>query len=393
MLNELMHDYGAEPSAIREQYLYGLARKAEIGENNVFDFSIGNPSVPMPAQITEALLEGAQLPSEQIHSYTPAQGTPAARQAVADVLNQRYNQNYTADNFYLTCGAAAAISISLKAIIQPDDEVIVNTPYFPEYAVWIKSHGAQQVNVPARVPDFQLDVPAIEAAITKHTKAVIINTPNNPVGVIYTPEILAQLADVLRAKSAEFGRPIFLLSDEPYRELAYGPVAPAWIPSIYEYTLVCYSWSKAWSLPGERIGYVLVPNTMPQAERVMYAIGGAGRALGFVNAPSLFQYMVSKCAGVPADIETYQTNRKLICEVMDEAGLEYVAPDGAFYLWVKSLEEDEAAFAERAKAHEVLLVPSDSFGVSGWVRFGYCVAPEVITGALPALKALVAEYR
>lgn len=392
MLNEHMQALGDEPSAIRELFAYGQARKAEIGANKVFDFSIGNPSVPTPDRVTELLLEGAQQPSAKIHAYTPAPGNASTRTAIADSLNRRFDTSYGPESLYLTCGAAASISISLKAVIEEGDEVVVITPYFPEYAVWVRVHGAMLVEVPARQQDFQPDIEALEAAINEHTKAVIINTPNNPVGVIYTPEALNQLANLLRTKSTEYGRPIFLLSDEPYRELAFGPVAPAWVPAVYEYTIVCYSWSKSLSLPGERIGYILVPDTMPEAGRVMAAVAGAGRALGFVCAPALFQYMIERCPDLVVDKQAYIDNRVRICKVMDEAGLEYINPDGAFYLWVRALEPDAKAFSERAKAHELLLVPSDSFGVQGWVRLGYCVSPETIEGSLDAFQALRAEY-
>ena len=394
MINTAMQALGDEPSAIRELFAYGLARKAEIGADKVFDFSIGNPSVPAPDRIGELLAQAAQLPPEQVHGYTPAAGAPSTRAAIADSLNRRFGQNYTANNLYLTCGAAASISITLKALIEEGDEVVVVAPYFPEYAVWIQAHGAKVVEVPARSDDFQLDVPALQRAITNRTKAVIINTPNNPVGVVYTPEILSELASMLKQESAKRGAgdPIFLLSDEPYRELSFGPVLPSWVPGIYDNTIVCYSWSKSLSLPGERIGYILVPDSVTEHERVYAAVNGAGRALGFVCAPALFQYVIEHAADLVVNTAPYERNRALIMDVMDQAGFEYVNPDGAFYIWMRSPIADAQAFSNRAKAHELLIVPSDSFGVTGWVRLGYCVAPEVITGSAEAFKALAAEF-
>jgi len=393
MINVTMQALGEEPSAIRELFAYGLARKAEIGEDRVFDFSIGNPSVPAPPAVSAAIAEAAAIPPQQVHAYTPASGTDSARTAIADNLNRRFGQEYTADNLYLTCGAAASLSISLKALIEPDDEVIVISPFFPEYRVWVEMHGARLVEVPARASDFQIDVPALKEVLNEHTKAVIINTPNNPVGVVYSEQVLRDLARVLADASTAYGRPVFLISDEPYRELAYGGITVPWVPSIYPNTLVCYSWSKSLSLPGERIGYILVPDAVDSSRQVYAAVCGAGRALGFVCAPALFQRVIAQCVGEPADIESYDRNRALLSGILDELGFEYIRPDGAFYLWVKALEPDENAFAERAKKHELLLVPSDSFGVHGWVRLGYCVSEKVIAGSADAFRVLRAEYR
>lgn len=392
MLNDQMLKLGQEPSSIRELFAYGLKRKAEIGEDKVFDFSLGNPSVPAPDAVSQAICEIAQMPPAAVHGYTPAQGSPVARQAIADNLNERFGTDYAADNLYLTCGAAASLNICLKALVCPGDEIVVVSPFFPEYRVWIEGNGAKLVMVQARESDFQIDVPALRAAITANTKAVIINTPNNPVGVVYTRETLVALADALRDASEEFGNPIYLMSDEPYRELVYGDNEVSWVPSLYENTIVCYSWSKSLSLPGERIGYLLVPDSVENAKEVYAAICGAGRVLGFVCAPALFQKVIERCVGEPADVEAYVRNRQLLTQIMDELGFEYIEPQGAFYLWVKALEPDAKAFADRAKAHELLLVPSDSFGVGGWVRLGYCVSEQVILGSREAFKALRAEY-
>ena len=392
MINEAMLKLGQEPSSIRELFAYGLKRKAEIGQDKVFDFSLGNPSVPAPASVACAIADIAEMPPQEVHGYTPAQGAPAPRQAIADNLNKRFGASYSADDVYLTCGAAASLSICLKALINPGDEVIVIAPFFPEYRVWIEGHGAKLVMVPARESDFQIDADALKAALTANTKAVIVNSPNNPVGVIYTEENLKEAATVLREASEQFGTNIYLISDEPYRELAYGDNKVSWVPSLYENTLVCYSWSKSLSMPGERIGYILVPRSVANAAEVYAAVCGAGRALGFVCAPALFQKVIQRCVAEPADVEAYVANRKLLTDIMDDLGFEYIEPQGAFYLWVKALEPDAKAFAEKAKAHELLIVPSDSFGVEGWVRLGYCVSENVITGSAPAFKALKAEY-
>ena len=392
MLNTTMQSLGAAPSAIRTLFAYGAERKKVIGADKVFDYSIGNPSVPAPEEVGSALVEFGQADPVAIHAYTQAAGDPDIRQRIADSLNRQHGTSYDASNLYLTCGAAAAISISLKAIIEPGDEIIVISPYFPEYRVWIETHGARIVEVPARLDNFEIDLPALEAAITAHTKAVIINTPNNPVGVVYSLENLQGLASVLTRKSEQNGRPIFLIADEPYRELVYGGREVPWVPSIYDNTIVCYSWSKCLSLPGERIGYVLVPPTATEHVALTQAVSGAGRALGFICAPALFQRIIERCVDLPADIATYERNRQILCDILDEFGYTYIEPQGAFYLWVKALEDDAQAFSDKAKEHELLLVPSDSFGVGGWVRLGYCIAEETIRNSREAFGALKRDY-
>lgn len=392
MLNTTMQSLGAAPSAIRTLFAYGAERKKVIGADKVFDYSIGNPSVPAPEEVGSALVEFGQADPVAIHAYTQAAGDPDIRQRIADSLNRQHGTSYDASNLYLTCGAAAAISISLKAIIEPGDEIIVISPYFPEYRVWIETHGARIVEVPARLDTFEIDLPALEAAITAHTKAVIINTPNNPVGVVYSLENLQGLASVLTRKSEQNGRPIFLIADEPYRELVYGGREVPWVPSIYDNTIVCYSWSKCLSLPGERIGYVLVPPTATEHVALTQAVSGAGRALGFICAPALFQRIIERCVDLPADIATYERNRQILCDILDEFGYTYIEPQGAFYLWVKALEDDAQAFSDKAKEHELLLVPSDSFGVGGWVRLGYCIAEETIRNSREAFGALKRDY-
>ncbi|MBQ9069153.1 MAG: pyridoxal phosphate-dependent aminotransferase [Eggerthellaceae bacterium] len=392
MYNEAMHAMGVEPSVIRELFAYGAKRKAEIGEDRVFDFSIGNPSVPAPVSVGRALEELAKLPPAQVHAYTQSAGDPTVRTAIAENLNARFGTDYTAANLYLTCGAAASLSISLKAVLEGSEEVAVVAPFFPEYRTWIDSHGGVLVSVHARESDFQIDLDAMDAAIGPRTKAVIINSPNNPVGTVYSRENLEGLARILERKQAEYGTAIFLISDEPYRELVYDGLEVPWVPDIYGNTIVCYSWSKSLSLPGERVGYILVPQSVADWENVYFAIAGAGRALGFVCAPAVFQQVIARCVNEPADIAAYERNRELLTSMLDDLGYDYIAPQGAFYLWMRSLEPDAKAFSDRAKAHELLLVASDSFGVEGWARLGYCISPETIMNSRDAFAALKAEY-
>lgn len=391
-INEKSYAYGAQKSSIREIAAYGSARKAEIGAENVFDFSLGNPSIPAPESVRASIARALELPPTQLHGYTPAPGLPAAREAVATSLNRRFGTSYGAGDIYLTCGAAASLSISFHATVNAGDEVIVIAPYFPEYRVWIETAGATCVEVMADAKTFQIDVDAVAAAITERTKAVIINSPNNPVGSVYAEQNLRDLAAALAAAEERLGTQIYLVADEPYREIAYGAEVP-WVPAIYDRTIVCYSYSKSLSLPGERIGWVLVPNTNPDHDKLVLAIAGAGRKLGFVCAPAIFQRVVIDCVDEPTDVEAYAENRRALTEGLSELGYEYIEPQGAFYLWVKALEPDANAFFERAKSFELLPVPSDSFGCPGWVRVGYCVSHETIVNSMPAWKKLAESYR
>lgn len=391
-INEKSYAYGAQKSSIREIAAYGSARKAEIGAENVFDFSLGNPSIPAPESVRASIARALELPPTQLHGYTPAPGLPAAREAVATSLNRRFGTSYAAGDVYLTCGAAASLSISFHALVNPGDEVIVVAPYFPEYRVWIETAGATCVEVMADPETFQIDVAAVAAAITAKTKAIVINSPNNPVGSVYAEQNLADLASALRDAEKRLGTEIYLVSDEPYREITYGAEVP-WVPAIYDRTIVCYSYSKSLSLPGERIGWVLVPNTNPEHDELVLSVAGAGRKLGFVCAPALFQHVVIDCVDEPTDVEAYAENRRALTEGLSELGYEFIEPQGAFYLWVKALEPDANAFFERAKALELLPVPSDSFGCPGWVRVGYCVSHETIVNSMPAWKKLAESYR
>ncbi len=386
-----MYALGAAPNKIRELFMYGLGRKAEIGADNVYDYSIGNPSVPAPDAVREAFLALLEDDPVSVHEYTPSPGDPAVRAAIAEHISRRFGVEAAAANVYVTSGASSAIAITFCAVCQPGDEIITPSPYFPEYKTWAHTAQCKLVEVPVLEPSFQLDVDAIERAITPRTSAIIINTPNNPVGAVYPAEALERLAEVLRRKGDEFGRTIYLVSDEPYREIVYGAEVP-YIPAIYTDTIVCYTWSKSLSLPGERIGYIHVNDAIGNAAEISTAVSGAGRALGYICAPVLLQRVVARCLDVPADVAEYAKNRAILTEMLREIGYEFVEPDGAFYLWMRALEPDAQAFSDRAKEHELLLVPSDSFGCAGWVRLSYCIAESTIRASRGALQALWDSY-
>lgn len=392
--NPTYYELGAQGSAIRELFAYGLARKAQIGADKVFDFSIGNPSIPAPAQVKQAFIEALDTPAVELHGYTPAQGYVSTRTAIANSLNERFGTQYDASMLYMTMGAAAALDASICALTEPGDEIVVIAPFFPEYRMWIENAGCTCVLSPACQDTMYPDLADLAGRIGPKTRAVIINSPNNPTGAVYPREVLEGVADILRRASEANGRTVYLIADEPYREIAYADVEVPWVPAIYENTVVCYSWSKSLSLPGERIGYVLVPNTMPAHKEVYAAICGAGRALGYVCAPAIVQKVVEKCCTLPSDVAAYATNRDILLTGLRGIGYECVEPEGAFYLWVRALEPDAQAFSVRARDnHELLLVPSDSFGMTGWVRISYCVAKETIENSLPAFKALFDEYQ
>jgi aspartate aminotransferase len=390
-INEASYAYGAAKSSIREIAAYGAARKAQVGAENVYDFSLGNPSIPAPEAVRASMERSLALPATQLHGYTPAAGLPSAREAVAKSLNRRFGTGYGPGDLYLTCGAAASLSISFHALCNPGDEVIVIAPYFPEYRVWIETARATCVEVMADAATFQIDTEAVAAAINERTKAVVINSPNNPVGSVYSAANLQALSDVLHAREEELGTSIYLVADEPYREITYGAEVP-WVPSIYDRTIVCYSYSKSLSLPGERIGWVLVPDTNPDHDRLVLAVAGAGRKLGFVCAPAIFQRVIMDCVDEPSDVEAYARNRVALTEGLSKLGYEYIEPQGAFYLWVKALEPDAEAFFEKCKALDLLPVPSDSFGCPGWIRIGYCVSYETIVNSMDAWAKLKAQY-
>lgn len=394
IVSEKMYALGSKRSEIRELFEYGKKRIAEIGAENVYDFSLGNPSVPAPDCVKNAL---AKLVSETdpvaLHGYTSAQGDAGVRQACADYVKNTHGCECSADDFYMTCGAAASLTITLNALSKEGDEVIALAPFFPEYTVFITQAGMKCVEVKCSEEDFQIDFAALEAAINEHTKAIIINSPNNPSGAVFSEDTIKKLAEMLDAAQKKYNRSIFIIADEPYRELVYdADIKVPFIPNYYDNTIVCYSFSKSLSLPGERIGYILVPPKACGNRDIYFAVCGAGRALGYVCAPSLFQKIVPECIGKTADISIYKKNRDLLCNALSEYGYKVVRPDGAFYLFVKALEEDSRAFCEKAKAHDLLIVASDSFGFPGYARISYCVSTAMIERALPAFKALAEEY-
>ena len=392
MINQKSVQLGSVRSVIRELFEYGKARKAQIGEENVFDFSLGNPSVAPPAEVENALVDilthGDPV---AVHGYTSAQGDASVRVAVADYINANFSVGIGADNIYMTCGAAASLCIILNALLNEGDEVITIAPYFPEYKVFTEHARGKLVPIQGSEGTFQPDIAAIKGAITPHTKAVLINSPNNPSGVVYTEESIKQLCKVLQ-ECKDNGQTIYLISDEPYRELVFGGVKVPYIMNYYADSIVCYSFSKSLSLPGERIGYIAVNPAMCNAGEVYAAVCGAGRALGYVCAPSLFQLIIPRVIGKTSDISVYERNRDVLSAALQSYGYEVVKPDGAFYLFVKSLEPDSDAFAERAKEHELLIVSAKSFGVEGYVRISYCVSPDMISRSLPAFKALAESY-
>ena len=385
---------GKEQNLIRVISEYAAKRAQEIGAENVFNFSIGNPNVPAPEIVTETLEEVLKtVPPAQLHSYTPAPGLPWVREAVAEDLNRRYGTDYSAGDLYLTAGASAALAIVMKAVLLPGDEVIQFAPYYPEYAIYAAGFGGKVVTVGLRAGDFQIDLEALEAAVTEKTRILVMNCPNNPAGTIFTQETITALADFLRKKEAAFGHPIYILADEPYRELVYDDdVTLPFIPNDYDNTIYTYSYSKCLSLPGERIGYILVPPKAAEHDDLYASVCGAGRILGYLHMNTLFQYMLPKVLDKTSDLSIYKTNRDLLCSELTKYGYEMAKPDGAFYLFVKSPEPDDYAFCERAKQFEVMLVPGAIFGYPGYVRLSYCVSTDTVRKALPAMEALMKTY-
>lgn len=393
MVSQRMLGLGTARSVIRELFEYGKQRAAVVGAENVYDFSLGNPSVPAPDAVNETAIRILREQPELIHCYTSAQGDAAARQRFADSLDRRFGASYTADQFYITAGAAASLCCVFGGLTCPGDEFIVFAPYFPEYKVFIEGAGAKMVLIPPEIQGFQIDFDAFERAINAHTKGVVVNTPNNPSGVVYSKATLERLAAILTAKSGEYGHPIYLISDEPYREIVFQGFQAPWIPHLYRDTIVCYSFSKSLSLPGERLGYVLVPGEVTDAGEVYAAVAGTGRSLGYVNAPSLFQQVTSLCCDMTADLKIYAHNCQVLVSSLREMGYHVVEPGGAFYLFPRSLEADDMAFSERAKQFDLLLVPGSGFGAPGHFRIAYCVQPDMIQRALPKFKALADSYK
>ena len=393
-VNEEMYRLGSQHSAIRELFEYGKGRAAEIGAENVYDFSLGNPTVPAPECVNETIRELTETTdSVSLHGYTSAQGDEAVRQAIADYINRRDGMSVAADDLYMTMGAAAALSLCFRALtVSREDEFIAVAPFFPEYRVFVEAAGAKSVVVPADTGSFQIDFEELKKRIGPHTRGVIINSPNNPSGAVYTEETVRRLASLLREKSAEYQTRIFIIADEPYREIVYDGVSVPSVPKYYDNTLVCYSYSKSLSLPGERIGYVLVPQSVTENRAVYAAIAGAGRALGYVCAPSLFQRVLVRCMGQTGDVEQYKRNRDLLYAGLTKIGYECFLPQGAFYMFVKALEPDADAFCEQARKEELLIVPGTGFGCPGYVRISYCVDADMISRSFPEFERLYKKY-
>lgn len=392
-LNQKAYQLGSNRSVIREISEYGKKRAEVVGAENVFDFSIGNPSVQPPKAVLRAIKDLLKThDSVTLHSYTAAPGHPETRAAVANSLNRRFGVNLTADNVYMTCGAMASLAISLKAVLNEGEECVVFAPFFTEYTLLVENAGGKVV-VSEPCADMQIDVDDLKSKITQNTRAVILNSPNNPSGVVYPSSLIRRLCNVLKQKEKQFGKTIYLIVDEPYRELVYDGVKVPFLMNYYDDSIVCYSYSKALSLPGERIGYVAVNPFLKDSGDVFLAICGAGRLLGYVCAPSLFQHVITRCVDAKVNVKAYKANRDVLHDALVSYGYQCVKPNGAFYLFVKSPEADAVKFCQRALEKDLLLVPCDDFGVNGYVRIAYCVSPDTITRALPKFQELIEEYK
>lgn len=393
MINQEMYALGANRSCIRELFEYGRMRSGVVGAENVFDYSLGNPSIPAPEQVNQAIRDlTRELSSLELHGYTCAAGDLQARQAIADDLNQRYQAGVAPEELFLCAGAAPELVSVIRALAVEQAEFLVIAPFFPEYRPFVEQNGGKLVVIPADLPRFQINLEALEQAITPHTQAVILNSPNNPAGTVYTRQTLQALAQVLERKAKQVGHPIYILADEPYRELAYGVEVP-FIPTIYPNTIVCYSYSKSLSLPGERIGYVYVPRQAEDHEALYAAVAGAARACGHVCAPSLMQKVIARCAHLRPDLQAYGENRALLAQGLARMGYEMAQPDGAFYLFVKAPNGSAADFSERAKQKDLLVVPGDDFGCPSYFRLCYCVTKEQILRSLPVFEELIREVQ
>ena len=389
MINEHAYALGANRSCIRDLFEYGCQRAAIVGRENVCDYSLGNPSIPAPDAVNDTIREILRdTDSLAIHGYTSAVGDYSCRKAIADDLNARFDAGVGPEDLFIGCGAAPELTAVFSALAVPGGEILTIAPYFPEYKPFAESAGLIFKVVPPDVPGFQIDLTAVETMLTPSTQAIIINSPNNPSGVVYTAETLRALGGLLTRKSQEFGHPIYIVSDEPYRELAYGVDVP-FLPNIYPNTVICYSYSKSLSLPGERIGYVLVPNQAEDSRALYAAIAGASRAHGHVCAPSLWQKVIARCAHLRPDLDAYDENRRTLYEALTAMGYEMAKPDGAFYLFIKAPGGDAVAFSEKAKEKDLLLVPGDGFGCPGYFRICYCVSLEMIRKSLPVFEKLI----
>ena len=392
MLPEKTLAWGLSRNCMRELSAYGARRKQEIGAENVYDFALGNPSVLPPAIVNQAIIDIIREEGDTVHSYTTAAGLPSLRQKIADDLNERFHLDITADLLYVATGAAGALAASLRGILLPGDEVICLAPFFTEYRVFVEAAGGEVSVVPPS-EDFSLNLDGIKAALNRKTKALIVNSPNNPSGRVLSADELSRLGDILRAHEAKTGSPLYLISDEPYREIVYDGIEYACPLSYYDNSIMCYSFSKALSVPGERLGYIAVNPKMEKAAFVYASVVGAARGLGYVNPPSLFQRVIERSIGHYSDISEYKANRDILCKGLKDLGYEFVEPQGAFYLFVRALEPDAMAFSERARSYELLLPASNDFGCSGYVRISYCVPRKTIENAMPAFRALMDSYR
>ena len=393
MISEKMKPYVKNNSAIRMMFEEGNRLRAKYGADKVFDFSLGNPSVPAPDSVREAILELVNTTDPTVlHGYMSNAGFEDVRQTIAESLNRRFDTKFSAKNLIMTVGAASGLNVILKTILNPGVEVIVFAPYFLEYGAYVRNYDGALVEVSPDTTTFQPNLAEFEQRITPKTRAVIVNTPHNPTGVVYSEETIKKLSAILEAKQKEFGTVIYLISDEPYRELAYDGVAVPYLTKYYNNTVVGYSYSKSLSLPGERIGYLVIPDEADGSEELISAATIANRTLGCVNAPSLIQKVVAKCVDAKTDLAAYDKNRQALYNGLKECGFECIKPQGAFYLFVKSPVADEKAFCEAGKKYNILMVPGSSFACPGYVRLAYCVSYETIVNSLPEFKKLAAEY-
>lgn len=382
-------------SAIRAMFEEGNRMAEKFGRENVFDFSLGNPNIPAPEKVRSEMIRiASETEPMALHGYMPSAGYPFVRRAIAESLNERFGTDLTEGSIIMTVGAAGGLNIVLQTLLNPGDEVLTFAPYFLEYGNYAANHGGVLKTVLTREEDgFQPSPEALSAAVTPKTKAVIINNPNNPTGVVYSEKTVSALAEVLRAKSAEYGEPVYLIADEPYRELAYDGHEVPYLINYYENTIVCYSWSKSLSLPGERIGYVAISPKAQDAQLIFDAAVISNRILGFVNAPALQQRVVAECLNEKTDVAAYDRNRRALYDGLTALGFRCVYPSGAFYMWVKSPDADDRAFVQAAKKYNILFVPGSSFACPGWVRIAYCVSHDMIVRSMPAFKKLAEEYK
>lgn len=393
MIADKMKALVKNSSAIRAMFEEGKIMAAKYGAENVYDFSLGNPNVPAPVQVKEAIIEEAEREDPIVlHGYMSNAGYEDVRQAVAESINKKFDTAFSAKNIIMTVGAAGGLNVILKTLLNPGDEVIAIAPYFGEYNSYVSNFDGKLVVVSPNTKTFQPNLTELEEKLTARTKAVIVNSPNNPTGVIYSEETIQAMAEILRKKQKEFGTDIYLISDEPYRELAYDGAEVPYLTKYYENAIIGYSFSKSLSLPGERIGYLVIPDEAADSEDVISAAGTATRILGYVNAPSLMQKAVAKCLDAQADVPYYDRNREDLYNGLKEMGFECIKPQGAFYLFMKSPVADEKVFCEAAKKQHILIVPGSSFACPGYVRIAYCVAHETIINSMPGFKALAEEF-